>query len=61
MKKHIAQIAIIVQHLKPPQFLPAQIAQATKVHWELVDVVDFYGQEKPSTQETRARTHLEQT
>jgi hypothetical protein len=51
----IVQVREKVQlHPEPLQ----RVLQATKVHWELVDVVDFYGEDPAKTADSRARAHL---
>jgi hypothetical protein len=59
MKTHTERLAIVVEKIQILQNLPASFINATKVHCELVDVVDFYGEEKPQPLVTRTRTHLE--
>lgn len=61
MKVQKEQIATVSTRTQTA-FLTPKFVQATRIHWELVDVVDFYGEkreEKPRTDESRARTHLE--
>lgn len=75
MKTHSQEIAIVVTPTKATD-LPGGFVRATKIHWEMVDVVDFYAQgtanpprasRKKREEEavaraiiSRARTHLEQ-
>lgn len=60
MKQHTQQIATVSTRALVP-YLTTKFVEATRIHWELVDVVDFYGEkkaEKPRTDKPRARTHL---
>ncbi len=74
MKKHTQQIVKV--STKVPH-LTEKFVKATRLHWELVDVLDFYAQEtaegsragrkniaeEPTSRAliSRARTHLEQS
>ena len=75
MKTHSQDIAIVVTPTKATH-LPGGFVRATKIHWEMADVVDFYAQETANPPRasrkiwdgeavdraiiSRARTHLEQ-